>query len=287
MLNASTSFSQFQTQEKLEQYFLESDTILIQKDIKLKEYFKYMDSIVQVYDSITPFSLTEHLLVNANPWIIDTLKNTDYYSMKERDSFIYDQKEMIILPKESILIIPDSTNAERILTTFKKTLIDINIPEFKLRILKDSVVIHAFPIRVGRNEEKFLEMSGRLEDLKTRTGKGHIVGFVKNPEYRNPTNNKQYHVTKRDDEKTTKLPQIPFIETELNGLRYGQMIHPTTNPETLGKAYSNGCIGTNEADAWVIYYSAPINTPIVIRYDLDIMNKDGKMVKLKDIYNYH
>ena len=52
--------------------------------------------------------------------------------------------------------------------------------------------------------------------------------------------------------KVTKLPQIPFIETEINGIRNGQLIHPTTNPETLNKAYSNGCIGTKEADAWVI-----------------------------------
>lgn len=73
----------------------------------------------------------------------------------------------------------------------------------------------------------------------------------------------------------TKLPQVPFIETEINGLRYGQLIHPTTNPVTLGKAYSNGCIGTKEADAWVIYYYSPLQTKITISYDLDIVNKYG------------
>jgi L,D-transpeptidase ErfK/SrfK len=147
-------------------------------------------------------------------------------------------------------------------------------------------MLFEFPVRVGRNEKKYLEMSGRVQDLKTKTGKGEIVAHVRNPRFVNPVNNHQYFVTKRDDEKVTKLPQIPFIETEINGFRYGQMIHPTTNPETLGKAYSNGCIGTNEGDAWVIYYYAPINTKINIRYNLNVKGIDGVSLVLKDIYNY-
>ena len=81
------------------------------------------------------------------------------------------------------------------------------------------------------------------------------------------------------------MPQIPFIETEINGIRNGQLIHPTTNPITLEKAYSNGCIGTKEADAWVIYYYAPIGTKIRIRYDINVKNSMGKKIVLKDIYN--
>jgi L,D-transpeptidase ErfK/SrfK len=92
-------------------------------------------------------------------------------------------------------------------------------------------------------------------------------------------------VTKRDDNRVTKLPQIPFIETEINGIRNGQLIHPTTNAATLGKVYSNGCIGTNEADAWVIYYYAPIETKIKIRYDLNVVDASGDSIVLKDIYN--
>ena len=76
------------------------------------------------------------------------------------------------------------------------------------------------------------------------------------------------------------------METEINGIKNGQLIHPTTNPETLNKAYSNGCIGTKEADAWVIYYYAPIGTKIKIRYDLNDVDSRGKPVILKDIYNH-
>jgi L,D-transpeptidase ErfK/SrfK len=260
-------------------------SILVDRNITIGEYFHFLDSVVKAYDSLMPYTLTEHLLVRANPWIIDTLQNTDYYRMMARDSFVYDQKKMIVLKIGSKIIIPDTIKAFQILQSFQKTIIDINIPEFKLRILEDSITLFEFPIRVGRNEKKYLKMAGRILDLKTKTGKGIIINHVHNPKYINPVNGHQYLVTKRDDNKTTALPQIPFIETELNGMRYGQLIHPTTNPITLGKAYSNGCIGTKEADAWVIYYYAPIGAKIKIRYDLNAVNEVGKKVTLKDIYN--
>ena len=260
--------------------------ITINRNITVERYFQYLDSLVKSYNSITPYPLSEHLLVIANPWIIDTLENTDYYRMKARDSFVYDQKQMVIFPKGTSIAIPNASEAEKILMSFQKTTIVINIPEFKLRIYVDSTQLYEFPIRVGRNEEKYLEMSGRIEDLRTKTGEGFIVNHNRFPRYFNPVNNQEYFVTKRDDNKVTKLPQIPFIEAEINGKRYGQLIHPTTNPITVDKAYSNGCIGTKEADAWVIYYYAPINTRISIRYNLKISDGKGGKITLEDIYNY-
>ncbi len=260
------------------------DSIIISDAVIIEDYFGYLDSIVLKYDSLTPYKLSEHLLVRTNSWIIDTLQNTDYYRMKAKDSFVYNQKKMIALPKGNVIRIPDSIEAKKILRAFEKTIIDINIPEFKLRIHEDSILLYEFPVRVGQNKKKHLEMSGRVQDLKTKTGEGQIVNHVRNPRYVNPVNNHEYYVTKRDDGEVTKLPQIPFIETEINGLRYGQLIHPTTNPVTLGKAYSNGCIGTKEADAWVIYYYAPIGTKIRISYNLTTVNVEGDTIVLKDIY---
>jgi len=262
-------------------------TIKISHDVIIENYFKFLDSITKTYDSMTPYDLTEHLLVRTNTWIIDTLQNTDYYRMIARDSFVYNQKKMIVLPQGAVITIPDSKTAIKLLNSFKNTFIDVNIPEFKLRIFKDSTKLFEFPIRVGRNEKKYLKMAGRIVDLKTETGNGFIINHVRNPSYYNPVNGHRYFVTKRDDKKVTKLPQIPFIETEINGVRNGQLIHPTTNPITLGKAYSNGCIGTKEADAWVIYYYAPIRTKIKIRYDLDLKDEKGEELALKDIYGFN
>jgi len=259
--------------------------VLINKSITIENYFQFIDSIVNRYDSLTAYKLTEHVLVRANPWIIDTLQNTDYYRKMAKDSFVYNQKKMIALNEGASLIIPDSLLVKKIRNSFKNTLIEVNIPEFKLRIYEASKILYEFSIRVGRNESLYLEMSGRVQDLKTKTGEGHIVHHVRNPRYVNPVNNHEYFVTKRDDERITKLPQIPFIETEINGIRNGQLIHPTTNAVTLGKAYSNGCIGTAEGDAWVIYYHAPLETKINIKYDLNIINKTADSIVLKDIYN--
>lgn len=80
------------------------------------------------------------------------------------------------------------------------------------------------------------------------------------------------------------MPIIPWIEPSINGIRYGALIHPTTNPETLGKAYSHGCVGTTEQDAWFIYYNAPIGTPVFFRYDLTVIQPSGDILFLKDIY---
>jgi L,D-transpeptidase ErfK/SrfK len=260
--------------------------IRVEQDVKIRNYFKFLDSIVAKCNQILPYNISEHILVRNNPWIIDLLTKTDYYYMMEKDSFVYDQKNMIIFKTGNKLIIPDSTETVQITKAFQNTRIDINIPEFKLRIYEDSILLHKFPVRVGRNEKKYLEMAGRIVDLRTIPGSGTIVGHVKDPVYYNPVDNHQYFLTKRDDERTTKLPQIPWLETEINGLQNGQLIHPTTNPVTLNKAYSNGCIGTRESDAWIIYYYAPIGTKIIIQYDLNVKNEKGKSNKLKDIYGY-
>ena len=259
-------------------------TIKVTTNITIREYFQYMDSIVKTNDSIVPYSLSEHLIARHNPWIIDTLANTDYYRMMAKDSFVYDQREMIVLPKGSVVKIPDSLSACRILDSFYKTKIDVNIPEFKLRIYEDSILLYTFPIRVGQNRKRYLKFGDRITDLRTKSGKGAIINHVKHPDFYNPVDGKKFFLTKRDDGKTTIMPQIPWLETEINGVRNGQMIHPTTNPETLGRAYSNGCIGTKEADAWLIYYYAPLGTKIRIRYDLETY-EDGIIVStLKDIY---
>jgi len=260
--------------------------IPITRDITISQYFNYVDSLVNVYDSLVPYPLSEHLLVHANPWIIDTLANTDYYRMMARDSFVYDQRKLLVLKFSDSLMIPDSLSAATILDSFKETYLDINIPEFKLRIFQDTALQFTFPVRVGKNTKKYLAMVDKTIDLRTKTGSGKIVRHEKDPDFYNPVNHKRFYSTKRDDKKTTLMPQIPWIETEINGVRNGQMIHPTTNPETLGKASSNGCIGTRESDAWIIYYYAPLETAITIRYNLEFTNGKGDQVKLTNIYGY-
>lgn len=259
--------------------------ITINDTVCIADYFDFMDSLVATYNRVNPYRLTEHIIVNSNSWIKDSLANTDYYSMMQRDSFVYDQQKMIVLRPKDSLYIPDSLASRSISEHFDKVRIDINLPEFKLRVYNDSLLVSTYPIRIGQNTSKYLKMGDRLTDLRTKQGKGKIIEYRKNPDFYNPTTGKQYFTTRRDDGKTTLMPQIPWMVTEINGIQNGQLIHPTTNPKSLGKAYSNGCIGVKESDAWLIYYQCPIGTEINIRYDLKVKDGNGFDIILEDVYN--
>lgn len=243
-----------------------------------------MDSIVHKYDSLVPYTLTEHIIVRNNPWIIDSLEKTDYYYLKEKGVFVYDQKELLILKPGDTLYIPTDTVAKAILAKQSQTLIDINIPEFKLRIIEGTDTLYTLPVRVGQNKKAYWSVDDKTMNLKTRIGKGKIVEVYFKKGSVDPQSGKQMITTKRDDGKKTLMPLSPWIEPEIRGERFGQLIHPTTNLETLGKAYSNGCIGTREGDIWRIYYYAPVGTPVELRYDVWVTDSSGKKIKLKDVY---
>ena len=259
-------------------------TVVVPRAIKAGAYFTFLDSVVAANDTVVNYKLTEHLLVHANPWIMDTLASFDYYERMQQGMFIYDQREMVILHKGDTLWIPDDKTAAAIEDRLHHTLIDVNIPEFKLRIMEYDTVKYTFSVRVGRNESKYLKTAGRVVSLRTPIGEGKIVRIEKDPWFINPVTGERYFVTQRDDGKYTMMPQIPWLEPMINGIRYGSIIHPTSNPNTLGKAYSNGCVGTAEGEAWIIYYHAPVGTKVSFRYDLTVTDEKGAPLQLKDIY---
>jgi L,D-transpeptidase ErfK/SrfK len=225
------------------------------------------------------------VMVHANPWVLDTLRDSDYYIQKEKGYFLYDQAEKVILHHGDSLMIPDSSTIATIHRQLKSTIIDLNIPQFTLRLIQLHDTILTCQVRVGRNEDKYLPLVGRVVDLRTPIGKGEIVKIERIPVYRNPETGEQYELTRRDDGRTTKMPIIPSLEPAINNIRYGKVIHATTNPQSLGKAYSHGCIGMAEANAWTIYYNAPLGTKVVYRYDLKVRDLYGDTILLKDIYH--
>ncbi len=258
----------------------------IPRAVTIGHYFEFMDSLVAACQVRLAYPISEHLLVHANPWIMDTLAASDYYRRMARDSFVYDQRQQVALPAGSRLLLPDPARAFQLQEYLNALRLDINIPEFTLRIYEDSTEVFAFPIRVGQNRTRFLVMSGIETDLRTHPGIGRIIRHEKNPVFYNPVDGKRYSSTRRDDGRRTLMPRIPWLETEIDGQRNGQLIHPTTNPETLGRAYSNGCIGTEEAAAWIIYYHAPLGTRIQIRYELDLPDGTTGHTRLRDIYGW-
>lgn len=260
--------------------------LVLERDVKIRDYFAFLDSIIACQDTLLPYLLTEHLLVRANPWIIDSLANTDYYRLMERDSFVYDQEGLIILRRGDTLLLPGPQKARELQSRMNNTIIDVNIPEFRLRIIEYSDTLFTFPVRVGRNQRKYLALAGTTVDLRTMPGFGRIVRISRYPLFLDPSTGRRFTHTRRDDGRTTLMPLIPWIEPEINGHRYGQLIHPTTNPKTLNRPYSNGCIGVGEADAWYIYYYSPIGTRVHIHYNLLVQGEKGDTIELKDIYGW-
>lgn len=259
--------------------------IVISKDVKVKDYFHFMDQLVAQVDTFDTWHINEYILVHTNPWIIDSLRSFDYYKMMEKGIFVYDQTELVILHQGDSLAIPDSTHAAKLQYKLSTSVIDVNIPEFKLRLYQLGDTILTCPVRVGRDAEKFIYVVGHNVNLKTPIGVGEIVRADRMHKVINLDTGKEYPGTNRDDGKFTKMPIIPWIEPSINGVRYGALIHPTTNPATLGKAYSHGCVGTTEADAWTIYYNAPIGTKVIFRYDLKVTNENGDSILLDDVYH--
>jgi L,D-transpeptidase ErfK/SrfK len=250
----------------------------------MKDYLDYMDSLSLALTDSLGYNINEYALVHRNSWIIDSLMATDYYVLKDKNIFIENPLSIKLLTRNDTLRIPSTDFVDSLKVLFEMVNIDVNIPEFLLRIKIGEVIVHTFPVRVGQNRRKYLAMAGKTIDLRTKTGNGNIVRISRNPSYINPSNNHAYSSTRRDDGKITKLPRIPWLEPEINGERYGQLIHPTTNPITLGKAYSNGCIGVRESDMWMIYYYAPFNTSVTVRYDREVIDDEGNVIFLPDIY---
>ena len=258
--------------------------ITVTKDVPISSYFKWMDSIVAKHNESHNYAIDEYLIVHHNKWIIDTLAHTDYYYLMDKGIFNEDSKSLIALKKEQILVIPDSMQTVLLKAQLSNTYLELNIPEFRLRIIQDEKVIYKFPVRVGKNSSRYLAMAKREVDMRTEPGIGEIIRVNKSPIFMNPKNNRRYYTTSRDDGKRTALPAIPWLEPAVNGRSVGQLIHPTTNLNTLEKASSNGCIGLRESDSWIVYYYAPLGTKVIFKYDLEGKNEDGELIKFKNIY---
>jgi len=265
---------------------ISKDTIqffVINHDISAAHYFEAMDSLCEAIGSTYNSSINEYYLVHANPRILDSLQAQDYYIAKRKGVIIEDQKKLIALHRGDSLRIPSASECDSLKRMLQSVVIDVNIPEFILRILVDSLVVHSCPVRVGKNERKYLELAKHEVDLRTPIGDGSIIRIERSPIYMNPVDGHRYKSTRRDDGNYTQLPRIPFLEPIIAGRRSGALIHPTTNLSTLGKPISNGCVGLSEADAWLVYYYAPLGTKVRFRYELKV-DRGKDTLHLADIY---
>ena len=55
----------------------------IDHQVPIRTYVEFMDSLLAHLDTTVTYPLNEHLIVRANPWLIDTLAHTDYYYLMD------------------------------------------------------------------------------------------------------------------------------------------------------------------------------------------------------------
>ncbi len=160
----------------------------------------------------------------------------------------------------------------------------INIPSFTLKLISGGECEKKYKIRVGKLASKTITGVGSVtKKFKTsyfRYSSGEQKGeIIRYSNIRNSFNGK---IVKR-----IKIPydKIKGLELEINGVVTGQIIHATTNPETIGHACSSGCVGLCIEDMLDLYDKVKVGTKILIEYNL-VEYHDGCFYFYPDIYNY-
>src|SRR5690554_2549259 len=154
--------------DSLKQEIAKPIEIVVNKDVPIRSYFKWMDGIVADYNQAHNYEVDEYIIVHNNKWIIDTLAHTDYYYLMDRGIFNEDSQSLLALTKNQVLVIPDSIQTQNIKAQLCNTSLELNIPEFRLRIIQNEKEIYKFPVRVGQTGKRYMAMAKATVDMRTK-----------------------------------------------------------------------------------------------------------------------
>jgi len=144
-------------------------------------------------------------------------------------------------------------------------IIDINIPEYKLRLFADGLLVGTYPIAVGKSITPSI-----LGDFQ-------IATIVKNPTW--------YPQGKDPVPPGEGNPLGPWWL----GLNYpGYGIHGNNSPASIGKAQSKGCIRMRNEDVEYLAGKVQKGTPVRLRYEPLVAFYDDSLFKVAvfdDLYD--
>lgn len=158
----------------------------------------------------------------------------------------------------------------------------INIPAFTLSLVSGGEVERTFRVRVGAPR------------TMTKTGSGSITRKFSPSYFRYSSGEKkgeiiQYsNIRNKYKGKIVKRIKIPYnrikgLELEIDGEITGQIIHSTTNPETLGHACSSGCVGMGIEDMLELYECVDSGTKVLVEYN-PVEYREETFYFYEDIY---
>lgn len=122
-------------------------------------------------------------------------------------------------------------------------LIDINIPEYKLQIYAEGELIFKGPIGVGRTNHE------------TPLGEYMVMNRIENPTW-----------YPKGKDPVLPGPTNPLGQYWLGLSIKGYGIHGNTNPASIGRLASSGCIRMKNEDIQYLYHLIQVGTSVTIRY---------------------
>lgn len=137
--------------------------------------------------------------------------------------------------------------------------VEINIPEFKLRVYRDGQVIRTFPVGVGR------------PGYPTPIGHFRVITAVEHPIWENPYMGPGARRIGAGKDNPLGTRWIGFHRTAQG--EYG--MHGTDSPETVGKLSSHGCIRMKIPDAEALYGMISVGTPVRVIYETHRLGHEG------------
>ncbi|MBM3274226.1 MAG: L,D-transpeptidase [Candidatus Sericytochromatia bacterium] len=138
----------------------------------------------------------------------------------------------------------------------------INLPAFRLFLLKDGAVAKSWPVALGRDFDKAWQNKTRW---RTPIGQFRIVGKYWHADW----------IVPKDLQKELKTPRerVPYGDPEYPlgpakiALTYtGLNIHGTYAPMSIGRLASHGCIRMWNPAVVDLYKSVKVGTPVALAY---------------------
>lgn len=144
-------------------------------------------------------------------------------------------------------------------------LIDINIPEYMLRILAEDELIFEGLIGVGRT------------NYETPLGEFKILNRIENPIW-----------YPKGKDPVLPGPTNPLGRYWLGLSKKGYGIHGNIDPASIGKLASSGCIRMKNEDIQYLYHLIQVGTPVTIRYQtLFLEEKSHEEPYLRILYDVY
>lgn len=159
----------------------------------------------------------------------------------------------------------------------------INLPAFRLFLLRKGQVVNSWPVALGRDFDREWKNQKRW---RTPVGTFKVRAKYWHPDWLVPKDLQKELKTPREIVPFGD-PEYPLGEAKLQLTSTGLTIHGTNSPRSIGRLASHGCIRMWNSAVKELYKEVKVGTPVALVYAPVQVVEDGGRVWLEinaDIY---